>query len=215
MSGEAAQSLENCLQAATYDVFKRRLGLSGCALCPELSRDRHSIVVDRGNPQAKIVAIGEAPGAAEDRQGRSFVGRSGRLLDRWMESVGLDTNTDMLILNMVKCRPPGNRPPSPQERMNCRPFLDWQLASVKPKVAILLGTTATKPFFPEQKGAGLGPLVGKFFFHPAYPGMPFFPLFHPAYLLRRPGEEHRLKGPFKILRTFLENEALLPKKEVK
>src|SRR5258706_1240223 len=130
---------KDVFSATTYGEFAKRLKDSACSKCAELCQTRHNIVVDRGNPDTKIVAIGEAPGENEDLQGKAFVGRAGQLLDKIMESIGLDTNEDMLILNVVKCRPPKNRAPTPAEAQNCRPYLDRQLNFVKPSVIVLLG----------------------------------------------------------------------------
>src|SRR5688572_19557391 len=177
------------LSAGTYEEFKERLITSGCSKCPELCAARHNIVVDRGNPKARIVAIGEAPGENEDLQGRAFVGRAGQLLDKIMASIGIDTNKDMLIINVVKCRPPDNRAPKPPEAQNCFPYLKWQLDFVKPRVVLLLGATAAKHLMPHQKDVGMKERVGQFFSIPEYPGVSFQLLYHPAYLLRDPSKK--------------------------
>ncbi len=96
------------LEASTYDEFKKRIIESGCSKCA-LSASRTQIVVDRGNPAASIMVIGEGPGENEDKQGKAFVGRAGQLFDQIMSAVGIDTNRNMLIANIVKCRPPENR----------------------------------------------------------------------------------------------------------
>ena len=139
------------------------MAASNCSKCENLCNDRSNIVVDRGNHQTRVVVIGEGPGEKEDLSGQSFVGRAGQLLDKIMESIGLDTNKDMLILNVVKCRPPGNRAPTQQEADNCFPYLKWQLDTVKPDVIVLLGATAAKHFFPKKKSTSMKDMVGKFF----------------------------------------------------
>jgi DNA polymerase len=194
--------------APSYAEFARRLKESNCSKCPDLCAERTNIVVDRGNPAAKLVAIGEGPGENEDLQGKAFVGRAGQLFDKIMASVGIDTNTDMLILNVVKCRPPQNRAPKPQEAVTCRPFLEWQLKWVKPRAVILLGATAAKHLMPEQKEGPMKDLVGKFFDLPAYPGVKFMLLYHPAFLLRDPRKKPETWEHVKTLRAYLEKEGL-------
>lgn len=186
-----------------YATFKSDLIASQCAKCPELCESRHNIVVDRGNPATKIMVIGEAPGENEDLQGKAFVGRAGRLLDKIMASIGLDTNKDMLIVNVVKCRPPNNRAPKPMEAANCRPYLEWQINFVKPSVVVLLGATAAKHLMPEQKGQGMKERVGQFFDYPKYPGTKFLLLYHPAYILRDPRKMPEMSEHVKGLKEFL------------
>ncbi|MGH7197336.1 MAG: uracil-DNA glycosylase, partial [Candidatus Omnitrophota bacterium] len=131
------------LEAKTYPVFKEALAASGCLKCA-LSRSRTHIVVDRGDPKAKVVIIGEAPGENEDREGKAFVGRAGRLLDAMMKEAGFDTDRQSLIINIVKCRPPENRKPAAEEAEACSPFLKKQLELVKPEAILLLGATALR-----------------------------------------------------------------------
>ncbi len=165
-------------------------------------------MVDRGNPQAPIVAIGEAPGENEDLQGKAFVGRAGQLLDKIMQSIGVDTNKDMLILNVVKCRPPENRAPKPQEVENCFPFLEWQLGFVKPKLILLLGATAAKHLIPDQRDTNMKDRVGQFFDLEKVPGVKFMLLYHPAFLLRDPRKKKDMWEHVQILRKFLETAGL-------
>ncbi len=169
-----------------YADFKKELLASNCQKC-SLSKHRTNIVVDRGNPEARVVFVGEAPGANEDREGRAFVGRGGKLLDELMlKEAGFDTNRDGLIINVAKCRPPANRPPTSEEAASCRPYLEKQLILVRPLILVLLGATALKHIIPEKKGSPMNEEVGKFFCHPAYPGMNIIVFFHPAYILRDP-----------------------------
>lgn len=168
-----------------YRDFRDRLANSGCARCG-LSEGRSSIVVDRGNPGACVMIIGEAPGASEDRQGAAFVGRAGRLLDALFEEAGMDTNRDTLIANIVKCRPPNNRPPTPDEAAACLPFLRRQLELVSPRFVVLLGATALKHLLPHRVKAGLQSVVGTLFEDPGFPGKRLAVLYHPAYILRDP-----------------------------
>jgi DNA polymerase len=120
-----------------------------------------------------------------------------------MESIGLDTNRDMLIVNVVKCRPPDNRAPKPAEAANCRPYLEWQLRTIKPKVVVLLGATAAKHLIVSQKGENMKDRVGQFFDVPQYPGVKFLLLYHPAYLLRDPRKKKDMWEHVKNLKVFL------------
>ncbi len=173
------------LEAKTYPEFKEALSRSACAQCP-LSRSRTHIVVDRGNPEAKVLIIGEAPGEKEDLEAKAFVGRSGRLLDAMMKEVGFDTDRQALIINIVKCRPPDNRRPTKQEAEACGPFLKKQLDLVKPDVILLLGATALKHMIRGKKAFSMKKEVGRFFTHVEYPGAQLMVLYHPAYILRDP-----------------------------
>ncbi len=171
--------------ASNYREFRAKLKASNCQLCP-LSKSRTQIVVDRGNPHAKVLFIGEAPGQNEDLQGKAFVGRSGRLLDLMLHELGFETERDALIANVVKCRPPKNRAPLPHEAEQCLPFLRQQIDLMKPKIIGLLGATAHKHLLPSKKHASMKDRVGKFFEHPLYHGIKLIILYHPAYILRDP-----------------------------
>jgi DNA polymerase len=170
---------------SNYKEFRDKLKASDCQLCP-LSKSRTQIVVDRGNPHAKVLFVGEAPGQNEDLQGKAFVGRSGRLLDQMLHEFGFDTERDALIANVVKCRPPKNRAPMPSEAQQCLPFLRQQIDLMKPKIVGLLGATAHKHLLPTKKQASMKDRVGKFFEHPLFPGIQLIILYHPAYILRDP-----------------------------
>ena len=114
---------------------------SGCRACP-LAEGRQQVVVGRGNPEARLMVIGEGPGAEEDARGLPFVGRSGQLLDRLLLEAGLDRERDLYIANIVKCRPPENRKPTAREMAACRPWLDQQMALIDPALIVLAGATA-------------------------------------------------------------------------
>lgn len=162
---------------------------------------------DRGNPEAKILFIGEAPGAEEDKAGRSFVGRSGKLLDKLMESIGLDTNRDVLITNVVKCRPPDNRVPTATEALACAPYLKKQIALLEPSLIVLLGATAFRRMAPDRD---FGAEVGKIF-DLSWEGrrIPCLPLFHPAYLLYDPRKRETMAGYLATLNKFVRENALI------
>ena len=153
------------------------------------------------------MVIGEAPGETEDREGRAFVGRAGRLLDQAMAAEGFDTNRDVLIANVVKCRPPGNRPPKPAEAANCFPYLRWQLDRVRPRLVVLLGATAARHFLKDRmKSAPMKDAVGRFFRLPEEPGIDFLLLYHPAFLLRDPRKMADMREHLRRMRAFVDKE---------
>src|SRR3989338_4519796 len=187
--------------AKIYAHFKEELIKSNCSKC-ELSKSRTHIVVDRGNPNAKVVIIGEGPGENEDKQAKAFVGRAGQLLDKLMKEVGFDANEESLIINVVKCRPPENRQPSQKEADTCLPYLKKQLEIVKPEIIILLGATALKHIIHDKKYFAMGSEAGKFFRHADYPGVEFMVLYHPAYILRDPRKTPLMQEHLKRFKQF-------------
>lgn len=159
--------------------------LQGCRRC-KLADGRTHIVFGSGNPAADLVVIGEGPGADEDQQGKPFVGRAGQLLTKMLEAVQLDRERDVYVLNVVKCRPPGNRNPEPDEIEACGEFLAAQFATIQPKVILALGSVATQALLKTREP--IGKLRGRV--HP-YGGALLVPTFHPAFLLRNPGQEYK------------------------
>ena len=186
------------LGARDYGAFRERLAASGCQRCA-LAERRTRIVVDRGNPEARAIAVGEAPGAAEDASGRAFCGRSGQLLDRLCKAAGIRPERDLLIVNVVKCRPPGNRTPRSEEVAACRPFLDHQFALSPARVVALLGATALRRFAPERAKGPLGAQVGRFFRLPQWPSYRFIALYHPAAILYNRSLEPRARRHLETL----------------
>lgn len=176
---------DQALQAETYAEFKKELLASNCRKCA-LHQGRHHLVVDRGNPEAKVMFIGEAPGANEDLEGKAFVGRAGKLLDALFKEIGFDTNQDALIANVVKSRPPGNRPPKQGEVDACLPYLKKQIELVRPKIILLFGATSVRHILGGKKIPPMKEMIGKILTLEAYPGVKFMVLYHPAYLLRDP-----------------------------
>jgi DNA polymerase len=158
--------------------------LQGCQRC-KLCEGRTTVVFGSGSARAELVVIGEGPGAEEDAQGKPFVGRAGQLLTRMLESVQLSRD-EVYILNAVKCRPPGNRNPEPDELAACAPFLAAQLSVLQPKVVIALGSVAAQALLKTREP--IGKLRGRL--HP-YGGAVLIPTFHPAFLLRNPGQEYK------------------------
>jgi len=158
---------------------------SACAACRRcgLANGRLQVVVGRGNPRAQLLLIGEAPGAQEDLEGLPFVGRSGQLLDRLLQSAGIDSNRDAYICNVVKCRPPDNRKPSAAELAACRPWLEQQIALVDAPLVVLVGASALQGVL-GIKG-GITTLRGQW---RPWQGRWLMPILHPSYLLRNPSE---------------------------
>lgn len=152
---------------------------SACQRCG-LCSTRNNVVFSDGNPEAKLMIIGEGPGQQEDMTGIPFVGKAGQLLDKILSSVDIDRQKDTYICNIVKCRPPGNRVPSPQEMEACRPFLDAQINFIKPQLIVLAGSTAVQAVMKVKDP--ISKLRGKWFDHPS--GAKVMPVFHPSYLLR-------------------------------
>ena len=152
--------------------------VAGCTRCP-LHASRTQVVFGRGNPDADLVFVGEAPGAEEDAQGLPFVGRSGKLLDRLaFEEIGL-TDRDFYVMNVLRCRPPSNRDPKPDEVASCSTWFDAQLALLDPKVVVPLGNFATRALLGTTDG--ITKVRGR-----AYPwrGIVLVPTYHPAAVLR-------------------------------
>lgn len=195
------------LSQSTYADFAQALSKFNCQKCP-LSKSRTHIVVDRGNSQSGILVIGEAPGENEDLQAKAFVGKAGKLFDKIMESVGLNTNKDMLICNVLKCRPPENRTPYKEEVDVCMPFLKRQIELVHPKVIILLGATALKHLDPTKKNFSMEQEAGKFFKLADFPQVVFMVLYHPAALLYNPKLKPAMWEHVKGLKKFLQGDGL-------
>ncbi len=150
-----------------------------CERC-SLAVTRKKIVFGDGNPSAKIVFVGEAPGADEDEQGLPFVGRAGQLLTNIIKAMGLERK-DVYICNILKCRPPANRNPLPEEIHLCEPFLKKQLQIISPQIICALGTFAAKTLLKTE--TPISALRGRFHL---YEGIKLMPTYHPAYLLRNP-----------------------------
>lgn len=151
----------------------------GCVAC-KLSQRRTNTVFARGNPFARLMFVGEGPGEQEDKQGLPFVGPAGQLLDKIITAMGLAPD-DVYICNVVKCRPPGNRQPEPDEVSACTPFLARQIELVRPEAMVALGKTAAG--FLLKSSAPMGKLRGHWH---EYLGVPLLPTWHPSYLLREP-----------------------------
>ncbi|HPM77192.1 MAG TPA: uracil-DNA glycosylase [bacterium] len=165
--------------AAPESLEAVRAALGDCRRC-KLAGGRKHIVFGEGNPRAELMFIGEAPGADEDRQGRPFVGRAGQLLTKMIEAMG-KTREDVYIANILKCRPPDNRDPQPDEVEMCEPFLQRQIRVIRPRVIVALGRIAVQTLLKDA--TPIGRLRGRWH---SYAGIRLMPTFHPAYLLRNP-----------------------------
>jgi uracil-DNA glycosylase len=172
--------------------------IGNCTRCPLYER-RTNIVHTEGNPTARLMFVGEAPGADEDAQARPFVGRAGQLLTKIIEAIGFKRE-EVLIGNVNRCRPPGNRPPTEEEASICKPFLLREIASVQPEVIVVLGNTATRNLLNTK--IGITRLRGEF---QDYHGVKVMPTFHPAYLLRDPSKKQETWQDLKKVRDYLEN----------
>lgn len=154
--------------------------VANCTRCPDLANTRNQTVFGTGNPNAKVMFLGEAPGADEDRTGEPFVGRAGQLLDKIIGACGWKRE-DLYICNILKCRPPGNRNPTLQEATNCREYLDSQIANVDPEYIVCWGTVAAQNLLDTK--SPIGRMRGKFFEHGK---AKVLCTYHPSYLLRNP-----------------------------
>ena len=162
--------------------------VANCTKCG-LATTRTNTVFARGNPQSKLCFIGEAPGADEDAQGLPFVGRAGQLLDKMIAAMGLSPEHDAYVCNIIKCRPPGNRRPTPEESNTCIPYLHEQLALVRPQVIVALGNTAVAALL--QTTMGITKLRGQW---KLYRGSTLvMPTYHPSYLIRPSAQQQQAK----------------------
>ncbi|MBS2021309.1 MAG: uracil-DNA glycosylase [Deltaproteobacteria bacterium] len=174
----------------TLDSVRTELG--ECTRC-KLHKTRTKIVYGVGSPKAKLVFVGEAPGEDEDLSGEPFVGKAGQLLTKMIEAMGLSRDT-VYICNTTKCRPPNNRNPEPDELSACEPFLVGQLAALKPQVIVTLGKFAAQALLRDQ--TPISRLRGEW---REYQGIPLMPTFHPAYLLRSPGEKGKVWADLQLV----------------
>ncbi|HEY6637566.1 MAG TPA: uracil-DNA glycosylase [Solirubrobacterales bacterium] len=189
---------------ALVEVYNRA---SVCERCP-LSETRNRVVFGAGNADADLMFVGEAPGAEEDRQGLPFVGRAGAFLGELLGGVGMDRK-EVWICNVLKCRPPGNRDPQPEEIDSCRPYLEKQVELIQPRVIATLGNFATKLLtanptgITKVRGTPQQQLIG---------GQHLFllPLFHPAAGLRTPRVAEQLREDFRLIPDLLEQPLPVP-----
>jgi uracil-DNA glycosylase family 4 len=184
---------------ASLDVLQTHIGPL-CTRCKLCSLGRKQVVFGVGSPTAELMFVGEAPGADEDEQGVPFVGRAGQLLTKIIEAIDLRRD-DVYIANVIKCRPPGNRNPEPDEVLACEPFLFQQIDIVRPKVIVALGKFAAQSLL--RTDTPITRLRGRI--HP-FRGAHLVPTFHPAYLLRSPDKKRDTWEDMKLVRSLLRGE---------
>ncbi len=187
---------------STTSLAAIREDIGECVRCKLCTLGRKQIVFGVGNPNADLMFVGEAPGRDEDIQGVPFVGRSGQKLTQIIEAIGL-TREEVYIANVIKCRPPENRNPEPDEVEQCEPFLFRQIDIIKPKVIVTLGTFAAKSLLRSTEP--ISRLRGRVF---EYRGAKLVPTFHPAFLLRNPSCRREVWEDMKKVRGLLNGEEL-------
>lgn len=184
-------------QETLNDVWSDIGDCTRCGLC----EGRTQVVNTFGNPNARLMFVGEAPGADEDAQGKPFVGRAGQLLTKMIEAMGMKRE-DVIIGNVNRCRPPGNRQPTLEEAAICRPFLFREIAAIQPEIIVVMGNTALRNLLEVREG--ITRVRGKF---QDFRGIKVMPTFHPAYLLRDPSKKRETWEDLKMVRDYLENSA--------
>jgi DNA polymerase len=199
-AGNAAVSPLTFSRSSSDALAAVRGDLGDCTRCKLHSLGRTQIVFGVGNPDAELMFVGEAPGADEDIQGIPFVGRAGQLLTKMIEAIGFRRD-DVYIANVLKCRPPGNRNPEPDEIEQCEPFLFRQLELVQPKVVIALGAFAARTLL--RTDAPISRLRGRVH---EYRGVKLIPTFHPSFLLRSPGYKREAWDDLKLALSELGRE---------
>ena len=184
--------------AVDWDALKAQV--VDCTRC-KLCKTRTNTVFGVGNDQADLMVVGEGPGADEDASGEPFVGRAGKLLDEMLKSIDRARSRNVFIANVVKCRPPGNRDPEPEEVQACRSYLDQQIAHVKPRLIVALGRVAAQRLLGSDEP--LARLRGPLHRY-GTAGTPVFVTYHPAYLLRSPKEKAKSWDDLKKVWQFLQ-----------
>jgi DNA polymerase len=180
---------------ATLTAIREDIG--DCKRC-RLCEGRTKIVFGQGSPAAELMFIGEAPGADEDASGLAFVGRAGQLLTDMIEKGMKMKRADVFIANVIKCRPPGNRPPETDEILTCEPFLKAQIKAIQPRAIVAMGATAGK--FMAKTADPISKFRGRF---ASWDGIPVMPTYHPAYLLRNPSAKKTVWEDLKLVMDIL------------
>ncbi|MFH1190140.1 MAG: uracil-DNA glycosylase [Candidatus Omnitrophota bacterium] len=191
-----ARCAQKAAKGAARELDALRGEVSGCRACC-LAKTRRNVVFGSGSPDADLMFVGEAPGSEEDIQGLPFVGRAGQLLTKIIEAMGLKRE-DVYIANLLKCRPPDNRAPLPDEIAACRENLRSQIAVIKPKVICTLGKFASQMLLNTERT--ISSLRGNLY---EYEGIKVIPTFHPAYLLRNPQDKKLVWQDMKKIRKLL------------
>jgi DNA polymerase len=190
--------LDRSARIAQLDWAQLKEAVRECTACA-LAKGRRQSVFGVGDERASWLLIGEGPGAEEDARGEPFVGPAGRLLDNMLAALGLKRGRDVYIANIVKCRPPGNRVPEPQEAAQCEPFLLRQVALIAPRLIVALGKTAASNLL--RTDAAIGSLRGRLH---DFRGTPLLVTYHPAYLLRNPADKAKAWEDMCLARATME-----------
>ena len=205
--GVAAADMQRAIPASNRDSENAAIArldwhalqeqVAQCPRCPELVANRTQTVFGVGNHHTDWLVIGEAPGAEEDQQGEPFVGRAGQLLNAMLLAIGLKRE-QVFIANILKCRPPNNRDPKPEEAANCAPYLQRQIALIQPKIILAVGRVAAQNLL--QTGTPIGKLRGQVH---SYGNIPLVVTYHPAYLLRTPSDKRKAWEDLKLARSLM------------
>jgi uracil-DNA glycosylase family 4 len=195
--GPPALRVISVIPAGAGDLSSVRTDLGDCTRCKLHTLGRQQIVFGVGNASARLMFVGEAPGADEDIQGIPFVGRAGQLLTKIIEAIDLKRD-EVYIANVIKCRPPQNRNPEPDEIAQCEPFLFRQIDVIRPTVIVALGKFAAQTVLKTEEP--ISKLRGRVF---EYRGAKLIPTFHPAYILRNPSAKREVWEDMKLVRTLL------------
>jgi uracil-DNA glycosylase len=196
-TGELARNPPGSVADSEGALAELRIEIGDCTRC-RLCEKRTRLVFGTGNPRARVMFVGEGPGYEEDRQGLPFVGKAGQLLNRIIQAMGM-TRDEVYIANVVKCRPPDNRTPLPDETTTCSVFLQKQIRIIRPQVICALGSVAVGTLL--QTSSSISRLRGEF--RTLEDGTPVMPTFHPAYLLRNPEKKKEVWEDMKIVLDFL------------
>ena len=194
---DVVKNLDRNLTSAADDLKELRSHIGDCQRC-KLCKERTNIVFGTGDPDARLVFVGEGPGYDEDQQGEPFVGKAGQLLTKIIEAMKL-TRKQVYICNIIKCRPPGNRNPAPDEIKACFPFLDGQLDAIRPDFICALGTFAAQTLLDTVEP--ISRLRGRLF---NLRGIKVMPTYHPAYLLRNPDKKRDVWEDMKKLMSMMD-----------
>ncbi len=186
---EAATLPPRAGEETLEDIRKEVVACRRCPLCS----GRTNVVFGVGNPRARLMFVGEGPGVEEDRQGEPFVGAAGRLLTKWIQRIGM-VRQDVYIANIVKCRPPGNRAPLPEEAAACLPYLRRQIRAIRPEILCTLGAVALNHLFGNNDRITRARGNWR-----DLDGIPVLPTYHPAYILRNATREHEVLADFDLL----------------
>lgn len=195
-AGKIPESTQNAVDSTLSNINKKISECKRCALCA----NRHNVVPGMGVENPLVLVIGEGPGEEEDKQGKPFVGPAGQLLDKMLGAIGLSREKNCYIANIVKCRPPANRNPLPEEADACRPFLDAQIAALKPKAILCAGSVAVKNLF--HSNDGVMKLHGQVL---DFNGIPVVTTWHPSALLRAPENKRPAWEDLKVFKSVLLN----------